>query len=120
MLKSYKDLIAWQKARILVKEIYELTGKFPEAEKYALSSQLRRAAISIPSNIAEGRMRGTRKDFRNFVSIAIASLAEVDTQLILENDLNYISEIDYNEIFVRVEELQKILHGLRNSLNPKG
>ena len=87
---NYRDLEVWRNSRKLVKDVYELTERFPQKEIYSLTSQLRRAAVSIPSNIAEGHSRSSTKDYIQFVSIAIGSLAELDTQLLLAEDLGYI------------------------------
>lgn len=87
-MKTYKDLIVWQKSIELVKEIYLLTEDFPKEEIYGLTSQIRRCAVSIPSNIAEGKMRTTNKEFSHFLSIAYGSGAELETQLILAKLLN--------------------------------
>src|SRR3989338_3135533 len=85
--RSFKDLLVWQKSMKLVKEIYAITRSFPKNEEYALTVQLRRCAVSIPSNIAEGSRRGTQKDFIQFLRIADGSAAELETQLILAKDL---------------------------------
>lgn len=98
---SFKDLIVWQKAYKLVLEIYKITNKFPKSEIYALTQQMRRAAISIPSNISEGYGSGYKKEYRRFLSIAYASLSELETQYLLSIDLKY---TDNNEI---IEELFK-------------
>ncbi len=79
--ESYRDLIVWQKSLVLVKLVYELTNRFPDSEKFGLVSQMRRSAVSIPSNIAEGRYRGTKKDYCQFLTIAFASGAELETQV---------------------------------------
>ena len=118
-IKSYRDLKVWQAGRLLVRDIYKMTQKFPKAELYGLTSQMRRAAVSIPSNIAEGHSRRSTADYINFVSIAVGSLAELDTQLILSVDIGYLSEEEYNTIFHDIEILQKQLHGLRNSLKER-
>jgi len=91
-VQGYKDLLVWQKGIQLAKEIYRITQTFPSAEKFGLVSQMRRAAVSIPSNIAEGQARHTTKEFVQFVSHAEGSLAEMDTQLILALELGYCSE----------------------------
>jgi four helix bundle protein len=84
---SYRDLIAWQKAMVLVREIYYATQAFPKEERYGLMSRLRRAAVSVPSNIAEGQARYSRREFHHFLNNARGSLAEVETQIMLANDL---------------------------------
>jgi four helix bundle protein len=119
MIKSYRDLEVWQKARKLVKEIYTLSQNFPREEQFGLTSQIRRAAISIPSNIAEGHSRQSTKDYISFISIAIGSVAEVDTQLVLAQDLNYISPQDYSAVESNIHSLQQMLHKLRSALKAK-
>lgn len=114
-IRSFHDLRAWQLGRMLVKHIYELTRTFPKEELYSLTSQLRRAAISVPSNIAEGYSRRGLGDYLNFVNIAIGSLAELETQLILAQDLGFCSAQAVNKNLV--DESQRVLFGLRNSLN---
>lgn len=109
-IQSYKDLIVWQKAMTAAKDVYTLTASLPKAELYGLTSQIRRAAVSIPSNIAEGHKRGTRKDYRQFLRIALGSSAELETQLELTRAI-YPSLLltNYEEIINLNEEIQKIL-----------
>lgn len=103
---SFKDLVIWKRSRELVGAVYEICKKLPKEETYGLSSQLRRAVISVPSNIAEGYRRNNRKEFANFLSIAIGSAAEVETQLLLCKDLYHINiEAEVNE----VEQIQKMI-----------
>src|SRR3989338_2808716 len=94
-IKSHKDLIVWQKGIDLSRAIYKLTGEFPQREVYALSSQMRRAAVSIPSNIAEGKARRTAKDFVHFLHIAFGSAAELETQLLIAKQLSFVDENEY-------------------------
>lgn len=89
MAASYRELIVWQKGMDLVESIYDLVSDFPNSERYELSSQMRRAGVSIPSNIAEGRYRGTRKDYRHFLITAFASGAELETQLEICNRIQF-------------------------------
>lgn len=105
--QAYKDLIVWQKSIILVKEIYKITRILPPIEDRGLKSQMQRSAISIPSNIAEGRKRGTRKDFTNFLRIANGSLAELETQLIIAKELYSLKETSTAEGLL--EEVAKML-----------
>lgn len=119
MIQSYRDLEVWKKSRQLVKQIYLLTKLFPKEELYGLTVQLRRAVISIPSNIAESHSRHSTKDYINFVSVAIGSLAEVDTQVLLAQDLEYITAQDCNEVNQQIQSLQQMLHKLRSSLKAK-
>ena len=113
---SYKDLIVWQKSIVLVREIYELTKTFPDEEKFGLVSQMRRAAVSVPSNIAEGQARRTTPDFVRFVSNAEGSLAELDTQLILALQLGFCNEARSEKCFDLIEENKKMLNALRRKL----
>lgn len=120
MLSSYKDLIVWKKSIELVKEVYVVTKNFPKDELYGLSSQMRRAAISIPSNIAEGYTRRGRNEYIQFLSIAKASGAELETQIIISREL--FSKHDYKKAESLLEEIQKMLYtqvkNLSSTLNP--
>jgi|SRR5664280_1827923 len=111
-LQTHKDLIVWQESRLLVKEIYDLTSGFPKEEIYSLTSQIRRAAISIPSNIAEGAGRDSNKENIHFLFIAVGSAAELDTQLILARDLNFITEENFIRMSDRLSKISKMLNGL--------
>ena len=106
-IKSFKELIVWQKSILLVKEIYRTTDKMPKEELYGLVSQMRRCAVSIPSNIAEGKKRNTRKDFLKFLSISDGSAAELETQIIIAKDL--FDGIDFYKTELLLEEVQKML-----------
>ncbi len=112
-MHNFKELKVWQKARILVKDIYLLTKQLPEEEKYGLISQMRRASVSVPSNIAEGTGRSTGKEFMRFLDIAVGSSFELETQLILCLDLDFITENDFNELEVKVQEIQRMIHSLK-------
>ncbi len=118
-LHTYKDLVVWQKAMELVVLIYELTEKFPRSELYGLTSQMRRAAISIPSNIAEGRRRGSKKEFLHFLLNAYGSGAELETQLEIAKKLPETRNLDYNKINSLLEEIMKMLNRMIKSLKPK-
>ena len=109
---SYRELIAWQKAMVLVREIYLATREFPKEEMYGLKSQLRRASVSVPSNIAEGQARYSRREFHDFLNNARGSLAEVETQIMLANDLGHLSESVTNSLLDKASELGKVLNGL--------
>ena len=115
-IKSHKDLIVWQKAMDLVTEIYQITSNFPKTEIYGLTSQIRRSAISIPSNISEGKNRGSIKDYRQFLIIAYASAAELDTQLDISQRLKYLSDKNYYNIQQKLQEIMKILYKIIHSL----
>jgi four helix bundle protein len=111
-LKIHKDLTVWQESIKLVKEIYSLTSEFPKEEVYSLTAQIKRAAISIPSNIAEGAARDSNKEYIHFLYIALGSVAELDTQLIIAGGLNFIDEKDFNEISEKLDSIGKMLSGL--------
>jgi four helix bundle protein len=114
----YQDLIAWQKAIALVKSVYEVTGNFPQKETFGLVSQMRRSAVSIPSNIAEGQGRATRGEFHQFLGHARGSLYELETQLVIASDLGYITADRWQCLLVEARELGRILNGLLASLSP--
>lgn len=116
-VKSYRDLVVWQKSMNLVVEIYKLTELFPKSEMYGLVSQIRRSAVSVPSNIAEGKTRGTRKDYRHFVTIAFASGAELETQIELSKRLFKINDFDYNGVDNLLLEVMKMLNSLKYKLS---
>jgi len=107
MARSFKDLVVWQKALELAKEIYKITKQLPPSETYGISSQLRRASVSIPSNIAEGAKRSTKKNFLQFLRIANGSAAELETQILILNDVY--PEINSKKASSLLEEVQKIL-----------
>ncbi len=116
---SYENLIVWRKSITLVKMIYGISKEFPNEEKFGLISQIRRAAVSIPSNIAEGQARRTTPDYIRFVSIAEGSLAEVETQLIISIELGFCSKDATRECFSLMVEVRKMLSSLRRSLMAK-
>ena len=116
---SYKDLRVWQEARILVKDIYKATKLFPKEEMFVLTSQIRRSVISIPSNIAEGYSRHGLKDYVNFLSIAFGSTAELETQLLLASDLEYMSQEQCEQLLQKLSRIQKMLYKLRDSLKSR-
>ncbi|HAR99774.1 MAG TPA: four helix bundle protein [Candidatus Moranbacteria bacterium] len=115
-MNSYKDLIVWQRSMELVVEIYKVTEEFPIAELYGIISQMRRAAVSIPSNIAEGRKRSTRKDFRQFLIIAYASASELETQIEISKRLNFIEVDKYTKTDALLLETIKMLNKMISSL----
>jgi len=117
-IHSYKDLIVWQRAIELVIAIYKLTDLFPKDEQYVLTSQMRRAAISIPSNIAEGRRRGSKPDYLRFLRIAYASGAELETQIEIARHLPMTKGHDYTSVNAPLEEVMKMLNVLIHKLNP--
>jgi four helix bundle protein len=112
MINSYKQLIVWQRSIELVEEVYKLTAIFPKEEMYGLISQIRRSAISIPSNIAEGRHRGSRKDFLQFLRIAYGSANELETQLIISKRLGYGKSDNYEKVESLLCEITKMLYAM--------
>ncbi len=111
-MHNFKELKVWQLSRSLVKEIYEVTAAFPSSEKYGLVSQLRRCAISIPSNIAEGSGRKADKDFAQFLSISLGSAYELETLITLCLDIDLISIDQQEAITNKISEIQRMTHGL--------
>jgi len=118
-VKNYRELIVWQKAMDLTVRVYEITKAFPHEEIYGLTSQLRRAAVSIPSNIAEGQGRHTTADFIRFLGIAYGSLQETETQLTLATRLGYIQESQEAQLLEQCAEVGKLINGLTHSLHRK-
>ena len=114
--RSYKDLIVWQKGIALAKLVYQLTKNFPSEEKFGVVAQMRRAAVSVPSNIAEGQARHTTGEFIQFISHAEGSLAELDTQLILSIELRFCREAASEAPFKLIAELRRMLNMLRRKL----
>jgi four helix bundle protein len=114
---NHKDLDVWKKSIGLVKDIYKLTDYIPECEKFGLTSQIRRAVVSIPSNIAEGSARNGDKEFVQFLYISLGSLSEVETQLIIAKELGYLEDID-NDL-IRLEQVKKMILGLVKYLKGK-
>ena len=109
-VKNYRELVVWQKAVELVEQVYQVTRQFPKEEMYGLTNQVRRAAVSIPSNIAEGYGRKSKKEYLQFYSIAYGSLLELETQLILSHDLKFISDNDFEVTDSTREEVSKMLY----------
>ena len=115
-ITSYRDLMVWQKSMSLALATYELTEQFPKSEMYGLSSQMRRAAVSIPSNIAEGKARGTRKDYRHFLLNSFGSGAELETQIEIAKRLSFGKNLDYTKVDNLLTEVMKMLNVLTNKL----
>src|SRR4030095_11389914 len=111
--KPHRHLLAWQKTMDFAVNVYELTRKFPQEELYALTSQLRRAAVSVPSNIAEGAAGRTRQQFSSYLSNAIGSLNEIDTQLELALRLGYLTGTDYDRVYQPLDECLALTYGLK-------
>lgn len=118
-VRSYRDLIVWRKAIELVTEVYRATASFPDAERFGLTSQLRRASVSVPSNVAEGQGRQSTGEFKQFLGHARGSLLEVETQIFIAKNLGYLSREQCTGLHKRTEELGRILNGLLSSLRGK-
>jgi four helix bundle protein len=116
-IESYKDLIVWQKGIELVGELYSVTKGFPKEEMFGLTNQIRRAAVSVPANIAEGWGRNSTKNYIQFIRISIGSLYEIETQLIIANNQNYITNQKKSALSARIDELGKMLNKLLKSLD---
>ena len=115
-MNNFKKLIVWQRAREFVKDIYQVTGKFPKEELFGLTSQIRRATISIALNIVEGSGRGTNKDFAHFLDVAFGSALEVEAQIILSLDLEFITNEESDILNLKIQEIQKMIKKLTDSL----
>ena len=116
MSKSYQDLVAWQKAMDLVADVYRFTGCFPKEETYGLTSQLRRAAISVPSIIAEGQGRHGNGEFKRFLRLSLGSLMELETQAMIAERLGYLDRESVGAVLLQPAEIGRVLNGLINSL----
>ena len=110
--KSYRDLDVWQRSMRLAKRVYQVTQKFPGDERFGLTNQLRRAAVSVPSNLAEGHARFGAAEFSRFTSITMGSVAEIETQILLSNDLSYITSEMTQEVLGELDAIGKMLRGL--------
>ncbi len=117
--QSYKNLIVWQKAIELVTEIYSITKTFPTEERFGLTSQLNRAVVSVPTNIAEGWGRESSKNYLQFLRISRGSLMEVETLMLISKNLDYVNQEKFKLISDKIEEVGKILHGLIKSMQQK-
>ena len=115
-VKIFRELIVWQKALDLVEEIYKASKSFPNDELYGLTSQIRRAVVSIPSNIAEGQGRDSTREFRHHLSIAYASLCEIQTQIFIAQRLIYLKEEQVIRLLGMIEEIARLINGLSKSL----
>jgi|SRR5881628_4227432 len=116
-IRDHRDLLVWQKAMSLAKLVYELSARFPAEEKFGLVSQMRRAAVSVPSNIAEGHARRTTGEFIQFISHAEGSLAELDTQTRLSVEICFCGPLEAEAVLASVTEVRKMLTGLRRKLH---
>jgi len=117
MGQSYRDLVVWQKAMEVVTEVYRVSQGFPKEEVYGLTSQLRRAAVSVPSNIAEGQGRKGAKEFQQFLAQARGSLLELETQIQIAQNLGYLQPVQVERLLQRTAEVGRMLNGLMKSLN---
>jgi four helix bundle protein len=118
-MHNYKELKIWNEGMLLAKMVYKVAGLFPGNEQYGLTSQIKRSVISIPSNIAEGAGRGSDKEFAHFLSIALGSAFELETQIILANAFNFLSQEQFEEISPQLIKVQKMINGFRISINNK-
>lgn len=114
--KSYRDLEVWQRSMRLAKRIYQVTQSFPSDERFGLTNQLRRASVSVPSNLAEGHARFGAGEFARFISIATGSVAEIETQILLSADLGYLETEFSKELLDELETIGKMLRGLAKSI----
>ena len=115
-MHRFKELDIWKRSRLFCSQIYAITSKFPESEKFGLTNQLRRASVSIPSNIAEGSSRRTNKDFSRFLEITLGSAYEIETQLTIASDLNFITPEELNNLLSELEEIIKMISKFKSSL----
>lgn len=115
-MHRFKELEIWKRSRLFCSEIYAITSKFPESEKFGLTNQLRRASVSIPSNIAEGSSRHSNKDFIRFLQITLGSAYEIETQLLIAFDLKFISEEELNKTTDELQEIIKMVSKFKSSL----
>lgn len=110
---NFKELIVWQKARVLAVDVYKVVKNFPAEEKYALTSQIKRSVISISSNIAEGAGRNTDKDFAHFLDIALGSSNELESQIIIATDLEFVTKNEITDVYNKIVEVQKLIYGFQ-------
>lgn len=116
-MHEYKNLKVWKKAITLATDVYNVTDSYPIEERYGLCSQIRRSAVSISSNIAEGAGRGTDLEFKHFLNIAYGSAYELETQFIISNNLNYLNSDIFIELLIKIEEIEKMLYALIQKLS---
>ncbi len=116
-INSFRDLLVWQKGMSLVTEIYQCTQNFPTNEQFGLTSQMRRSAVSIPSNIAEGYGRNSTGDYKRFLQVAVGSLFELQTQIEISKNLHFINEIVYKKLIENAQELDRMLLSLIKKIN---
>jgi four helix bundle protein len=117
-MRPYERFRAWELSHALARKVFELTAVWPKREWYGLAAQVRRASVSVPSNLVEGSAKRGRAEFRRFIDISIGSLAETEYQLRLARDLGFVGEVQWNELDGMITEAGKCLHGLARSLRP--
>jgi four helix bundle protein len=117
--KHYKDLLVWQKALALVRDIYSVTATFPSRERFGLADQMRPAAVSVPSNIAEGQAHQSTREFLHFLRHARGSLAELNTQMLIAIDLHYVDKPQGSSILCQMDEISRMLSGLTTALESR-
>ncbi|MBI1316424.1 four helix bundle protein [bacterium] len=115
-MQDYHNLVGWQKSHKLAKQVYRVTAAFPSHERYGITSQLRRAAASIPTNLAEGSARISNADFVRFIHYSLGSAAETEYLLFIAFELNYLGQSEYQQLAEEIEEVKKIIQGLRKKL----
>lgn len=115
-MHRFKELEIWKRSRLFCSKIYNLTSSFPESEKFGLTNQLRRASVSIPSNIAEGSSRASNKDFSRFLEITLGSCYEIETQLFIASDLKFISRTDLENLSEELQEIIKMISRFKSTL----
>jgi four helix bundle protein len=116
MAKTYRDLIVWQRSISLAEQLYAVTATFPKSELYGLVSQIRRNAVSIPSNIAEGNSRRSKTDYARFITIAMGTVFELETQLLIARNVGYMKNDEYEELSGTIDNIEALLAGLRRKL----
>jgi four helix bundle protein len=115
-VRSYRDLIVWQKAMELAKQTYHIASRFPAYERYGLADQMRRAAVSVPSNIAEGQARQHTGEFRHFLYVALGSLAELETQVLIAHDIAYLTAEEIKDLETLTGEIRRMIYGIIRQL----
>lgn len=118
-MSNFRDLLVWQKSMIFVTKIYNTTKKFPKEEQFGITSQIRRSAISIPSNISEGLGRNSNKDYLRFLNIAIGSLFELQTQLEISKNIEYLTEEEFNTLYENSREIERMLISFVNKIKER-
>lgn len=115
-MHQFKELVIWKKSRFFCTEIYSITATFPNDEKFGITNQLRRASVSIPSNIAEGSSRNSNKDFSRFIEISIGSAYEIETQLLIASDLGFINHDKLDSLIIQLDEIIRMISKFRSTL----